>query len=367
MDDMTHLLRRASGAIYLKARNTFVSSITRILIHPKYVHFSSQQPGFATADIIRDYGRLYRDAPRHPIKGTMPIDVRGYNDMDITVGQYHLPSKDNPVSNLWENFDLVDRSKPFYLTARFEDGIWPLDVGFRRLGEFFTVLAYEEMPYERWRELNVILPNFELPYDTSTPSHIPPDAFIGLRSLIWTGHRQQLHESWLPFTPSILRSLTTLHLTTHLALQDCANILFYSLILKDVTFDRIYKGLANDPILSFDASGLLVERPLESLTLTSDDDVGPLIMPFTFSSLHHIKFKLSYPTISTFHGLDIWKTLQTASIDCPMTEEDGDWIRNQCPSTIELEFLCNGNPLNPGLYVTSYRSKEGVHYELVLF
>ncbi|KAG6910066.1 hypothetical protein DXG01_013516 [Tephrocybe rancida] len=247
--------------------------------------------------------------------------------MTITIGKLSRSSPYNPVETLWMEGGRVDYSKPFSLTAEFDVSFrpWPLELGFRRLGEFLSVLAHGEIPYEYWSELNVILPDVELPYDTNAPTLIPPDAFKNLR-LKWAGHRQQLSASWLPFTPSLLQTLTTLQLTSSLALQDCTHILFHATNLMEFTALTIYKGFADEPVLPSEASGVRVERPcLESLTLTSDDDIGPLMQSFSFPSLLHIKLHLSYPTPATFQKLDIWSKLETAFLDCWITDEDSAW------------------------------------------
>ncbi|KAG6919733.1 hypothetical protein DXG01_001567 [Tephrocybe rancida] len=258
----------------------------------------------------------------------------------------------------------VDVSQPFVVTAQFYQTTgWPLELGFRRLGEILSVLAYEEVPWEHWNELNIILPHIELPYDTDVPALIPFGALKNLQRLKWAGHRRQLLESWLPFAPAVLRSLTSLYLTTEYAMQDCAHILFHSINLREVTFNRIHKSFADEPVLPFLAFGVRVERScLESLTLTSDDDIDPLVQPFTFSSLRHIDFHLFYPTISTFHHLDIWATLRTALLDCYVTEEDAEWIRDQCPPTAKLEFKGQ-----PGSYTIATRPIDGVIYRHVMF
>ncbi|KAG6910069.1 hypothetical protein DXG01_013519 [Tephrocybe rancida] len=281
---------------------------------------------------------LYKDTPRG-WEDAYDICITGGRQMTVTVGR-KSQSDNNPVETLWTVGGRVDFSKPFSLTAQFDSsgGAWPSDLSFRRLGEFLSVLAHGEIPYEHWSELNIILPDVKLSYDTNSPALIRLGAFKILH-LKWAGHRQQLIASWLPFAPSLLQNLATLHLTCHLALQDCTYILFHANNLKEFMVHSIYKGFAHEPILPFESSGVRVKRPhLECLTLTSDDDIAPLMQLFSFTSLYHINFHLCYPTMSTFHYLDIWRSLKTAYLDCWITDEDADWVRSQCPPTVKLDF-----------------------------
>ncbi|KAG6916585.1 hypothetical protein DXG01_006235 [Tephrocybe rancida] len=328
---------------------TFISLLSFVELR------SQQHDNLAADDTVTEYEWLYKDAPCS-VEGVPLICIYGWQHINVELGTYPL-IEGNAASNIRTVGSRVDVNEHFILTARLYDKSgWPMELGFKRLGEILSVLAYEEVPWEHWNELRIFLPHVELPFDTSAPVIIPLSALKNLQRLKWTGHRKQLLNSWLPFAPAVLRSLTSLHLTTELALQDCAHILFHGTSLQDVTFNRIFKGFADEPILPFHASGVRSERPcLESLTLTSDDDIGPLVQPFTCPSLHHVEFHLSYTTISRFHHLDFWKTLQTAVLDFYVSEEDADWIRGQCPSTATLEFTHY-----PGSYAMVSRPINGV-------
>ncbi|KAG6807305.1 hypothetical protein H0H87_001614, partial [Tephrocybe sp. NHM501043] len=108
--------------------------------------------------------------------------------MTIEIGDFP-PYKSNPVETLWAVGGRIDFNKPFRLIAKFKEcNGWPLDLGFKRLGEFLAVLAHGEIPYEHWNELTVDLPNVALPYDTTAPALIPLDALRNLRTLKWSGH-----------------------------------------------------------------------------------------------------------------------------------------------------------------------------------
>ncbi|KAG6916241.1 hypothetical protein DXG01_007738 [Tephrocybe rancida] len=341
--DLSHLLHRAPSVILCKANAI------------------SKRHRPEVDDIVTDYEWLYTDAPHH--EGSPLICIYGRQHIKVELG--HLPlSAVNPAATIWAVGGTVNLSEPFTLTAELlHPSGWPLELGFKRLGEILSVLAYEEVPYEHWNELRIILPHVELPYDTNAPPLIPFGALKNLQRLKWTGHRKQLLESWLPFVSSVLQPITSLDLITELAWQDCAYILFHSTCLKEATFNRVHKGFADEPILPFYTSGVRVERPcLKSLKLTSDDDIGPLMQPFSFPSLHHVEFHLSYPTVSKLHHLDFWKPLQTALLDFYITEEDAEWIRGQCSPTAQLIFK-----RHPGSYGMVSRPINGVVRHRVMF
>ncbi|KAG6827167.1 hypothetical protein H0H87_005381 [Tephrocybe sp. NHM501043] len=344
---MTDLLHRASSKILSKGS--------------KISHNHRTPAG----NVGADYEWLYKDVPRCPKDGGILMTLDGCLDMTITIndGRYWGRPILNPLSVIQRVADRIasEPDEPFWVSAKFGDiGEWPLELGFRRLGEFIAFVA-RGVPCERWIRLEIELPVVELPYDPSaTVITIPLEALKNLQRLKWTGHRHQLSASWLPFTPSFVQLLTNLDLTCNLALRDCTYILSHGTSLKKVIFDRIYKGFSDEPILPFEPSGVCADRPcLESLTLTSDDDIGPLMEPFRFTSLHHITFHLSYPTMSTFYHLDIWKTIQTGFIDCFITEQDRRWIHDQCQPTSELRLR--------GPYGTVSGSINGVPWERIEF
>ncbi|KAG6817148.1 hypothetical protein H0H87_012109 [Tephrocybe sp. NHM501043] len=310
-------------------------------------------------DFWPEYAWLYKDAPHCMGRHLICITGNWPQEMSIVIGD-RPPEKSNPVETLWTVGGRIDFSKPFRLIAKLKQfSAWPLDLGFRRLGEFLAVLAYGEIPYEQWNELIIDLPNVALPYDTAAaPAIIPLDALRNLRILKWSGHRQQLRVSWLPFAPAVLQPLTALHITCDLALQDCMYILFHGTNLKEFKF-KISQGFANEPVLPFDASERLrVERPMETLNLTSNDDIVPLLQPFSFPSLRHIELHLSHPTTSTFHRLDVWKNLDTAFLDCWPTVDDDvfNYGDSRAPFVGILGFTCAAIAL--WLYTSRRRDEE---------
>ncbi|KAG6830957.1 hypothetical protein H0H92_013668 [Tricholoma furcatifolium] len=183
--------------------------------------------------------------------------------------------------------------------------------------------------------LHIFLPEVDLSYDDKQdPSPpIPLDLFKDIRQLRWMGYRDQLCKFWIPMSPLVFPSLTSLKVASRISIQDCAHILFHFDRLTTLTVEYIDKELSKEPRLPFSPRSTHVERPeLESLTLWSNDDIGPLLLQFTFPSLQHVEFDLRYPTIGTFDGLDIWTNVEDAGgLHCWTTIEDGAWIRNALP------------------------------------
>ncbi|KNZ73592.1 hypothetical protein J132_10840 [Termitomyces sp. J132] len=334
------------------ASKFFLSAANNMSMFPRFLYLlSSFPPSFLNrspelnsaaddADIVTDYGWLDQDVPRYEITGDPLICIfdRSVHCMEISLGRCGI-FRSTPSARLMEVANRVDRSKPFELIAKFIGG-WPLEFGFRRLGEFLAALAYAKIPFESWTELTIDLPmKLELPYD-ETLSLVPLDTLTNLRSLKWKGHRQQLRRSWLPFTPSVLQSIHILHLTCDLSLEDCSYILYHSISLKELIILRIHRDLATYPVLAFNAFGVRVRRPcLESLMLTSDENIDTLMEPFDFPALRHIEFHLTYPTLATFNSLDIWKNVQTGKLDCKyISEDDANWIRDQLPPASQFYY-----------------------------
>ncbi|KAG6914676.1 hypothetical protein DXG01_015997 [Tephrocybe rancida] len=182
---VTHLLHHASSAILSISKANVITPI----------HELSED------DIVTDYEWLSKDAPCY--EGVPLICISGRQHIEIAIGRYPLLG-DDPAATLWDMGGMVDLYKPFILTAEFDHSSgWPLGLGFRRLGEFLSVLAHEEVPYQYWNKLNIVLPHVELPYDTSAPDLIPLERLENLRSLEWSGHRKQLGPTEFILDPSM--------------------------------------------------------------------------------------------------------------------------------------------------------------------
>ncbi|KAG5639928.1 hypothetical protein DXG03_002329 [Asterophora parasitica] len=149
----------------------------------------------------------------------------------------------------------------------------------------------------------------------STSNPLPP--LENLKTLTWSGHSQQLTNSWLPFTPALLgsRQLTTLDITCDITIDDCYHLLLHCEYVTNFSLQTIVKtkvakmkgDYASE--MKGDTSGIESvfctdlsnaqdqERELShlrSLTLASVHDIAPLFRPFKFTSLREVAFSLSY-------------------------------------------------------------------------
>ncbi|KAH0582898.1 hypothetical protein H2248_010800 [Termitomyces sp. 'cryptogamus'] len=309
------------------------------------------------------YEHLLKDIPYNK-KGVPYITTDGYfRKLVVSIGRLTWKRGLNPVEALLEQTDsawlISGQDCTFEITGEFTGTAhWPPGLGFQRLGEFLLFLGNEQMGYERWHKLTISLPDIELPYDGPSLPILPLDAFTNLLHLTWKGHRKQLVVSWLPLVPSVLRTLTTLEIQCDIALQDCCYLLYHGRNLKKVTLKIIQKDLAHEQVLGFFTPPVCTNRPLEDLCLVSDDDIGPLLRPFNFPSLHCISFTLGYLAWSTLADLKIWKTLQKIHIKGHFTDEDCDWIRFQCSPTTQCDFQ---RPRLPVRGATSFLHKDLSH------
>ncbi|KAG6835296.1 hypothetical protein H0H93_003006, partial [Arthromyces matolae] len=229
----------------------------------------------------------------------------------------------------------IDPSLDFTLRLVLKPGFWQLEFGYWRLAEFVNYFGCHEIPFEKWVGLEIALPKQPLPFDSSRAPPFPVGEMLGLRQLKWAGHRKQLVESWLPFTPSLLGNLTTLELECDIALIDCSYLLFHGKNFKHFTLRTIRKDLAPDSVFSFSPPASSIERScLESLTLESEDDIGPLLEPFNLISLRSVTFNLQYPRVTSLHGLSFWKTVETVIMEQYIPYNDMHGIRALCgPNT----------------------------------
>ncbi|KAG6808188.1 hypothetical protein H0H92_005105 [Tricholoma furcatifolium] len=220
---------------------------------------------------------------------------------------------------------------PLYpITPKVKDATSPS----RRLPSQTTLIAAldEVESFIGETALQILLPDVALLYDDKLESPLPLNLFKDIRDLQWQGHRAQLCKSWIPISPLVFPSLTSLIMCCEISLQDCAYILFHFDRLHMLKVKSIVKELSREPRLPYNMRRMHVDRPeLNCLVLESDDDIGPLFLHFTFPSLQLFHCVLSYPTIGTFDGIDICPNVRSAYIRCYATTEDGEWLQNLLP------------------------------------
>ncbi|KAH0581222.1 hypothetical protein H2248_012339 [Termitomyces sp. 'cryptogamus'] len=160
-------------------------------------------------DDVHRHDWLFKDGPFH--LGRPIVEYWANNQvLCIKLGDSPLPQMEvGPVEYLQNLIDeSIDPSSPFQIIADFESGQWPLEQGYRRLGDYLAFLGKHELDYGSWSNLQIYLPDNPIPYDPPSTPVIPLDALTNLRQLTWYAHRNQLCRSWLPLIPSIYNRYT---------------------------------------------------------------------------------------------------------------------------------------------------------------
>ncbi|GLB42437.1 hypothetical protein LshimejAT787_1104520 [Lyophyllum shimeji] len=256
----------------------------------------------------------------------------GPGSMSIKLGENAALTRLSPEEQLHVLCQRVVPGGPLKVVAELESGEWSNPIGFRNLGHYLTVLG-DEVSFKHWQDLTIRLPNEDLQYDRNS-YRIPEHAFCNLSRLDWRGHCEQLASSWLPLTPSLLQSLTTLVITCDVAFDDCSRLLLYGEQLKVFELHSIRPDVG--PLLHSlrtpaEVQPYDTQRPcLENLTLTSYEDIVPLLRPFNFSALRNVIFNLSYPARNLPSLPFNWTKLRTVVLRGDMTEHDSIRIQRKC-------------------------------------
>ncbi|KAG6879473.1 hypothetical protein C0992_002359 [Termitomyces sp. T32_za158] len=263
-----------------------------------------------------------------------PIEISASSHhIRLSLGESGKQSKINPLLHLRDMLEkYTDVDCAIKVTAKLDAGLWPLEQGFRRLGEYLGYIGNEEIGFKHWTELNIDLPSAEpldFAYSPNRSGHLlAPNALANLKRLAWSGHREQLIASWLPFTPSLLDTLTNLILCCDLALTDCSYILHHGRQLKELTVRTLRRDIAHCPVLSQQIHASDTPH-LITLTLRSDDDLVPWLTQCKFASLRHLDLDLLYPTASTFPLFKLWSNLETINLSGDLKQEEVNWIGSQ--------------------------------------
>ncbi|KAG5352691.1 hypothetical protein C0989_001033 [Termitomyces sp. Mn162] len=275
------------------------------------------------------YEWLYKDVPDCP-----PLEVTACaQHVRLSVGAPGNQSTRNPllhIRDMLEESVVVGRA--IKVSVELKTGKCPPEQGLRHLGGYLAFIGKEEIDFKLWTELEVNLPvNEPLPFTVDSRhfrSLLPANAFTNLKRLTWSAHREQLVASWLPFTPSLLLTLTNLVICCDLSLIDCSYILYHAKQLKELTVCTLRKDLSHYPVLSqqFYASDV---PHLTSLILRSDDDLVPLLTRCKFPSLRYLDLDLLDLTTLTVRSLKFGLNLNTINLSGDLKQEDVDWISSQ--------------------------------------
>jgi len=258
------------------------------------------------------------------------VEITGCpGSISIKLGENAAATHLTPVEQLhFLSRSLFVPGEPFKVVAGFEIGAWSKYGGFCNLGQYLDVLG-DEVSFKHWEALTIRLPNDDLLYDMTY--QIPEYALENLRHLDWSGHREQLANSWLPFTPPLLQSLSTLVIMCNIALEDCSCLFLFGKQLNHFELHSIQPGV--DPIL--------LDKPaetdpkdrerlyLETLTLTSLQDINPLLSLFRFPALSAISFNLWYPTTDLVALPINWENLKKVTLR-NISDDDSRQIEEAC-------------------------------------
>ncbi|KAG5644116.1 hypothetical protein DXG03_009135 [Asterophora parasitica] len=234
----------------------------------------------------------------------------------------------------------------FRVEGELDTGDWSAAEGFKMLGQWLGTLS-ETIPYAHWEDLKLRLPN--QPIDCSV---LPTVRFAGfeplpnlenLKTLTWSGHRRQLKDSWMPFTPDLLQSLTILNITCDITIDDCFYLLLHCKKITTFTLQTIVQRKINnadvsgiEPVFGRDLSGAQDQEielsHLRSLTLASAQDIAPLFRPFKFTSLRAIDFNLSYDgSLKDIKESIPWAELKRVHLGGRVRRTDVTWVKSRCP------------------------------------
>ncbi|KAG5353554.1 hypothetical protein C0989_005526 [Termitomyces sp. Mn162] len=194
--------------------------------------------------------------------------------------------------------------------ARFQEHHhWPLEDGFHILGRLLAFMGNEKLlKFGLWENLEIELPNRDLPFNRLDCPELPLATLTKLRQLTWTGHPKQILNSWLPLTPSLLQNLEILTITCDITSYDFAYILRQVNRLKTFSLKHIRRdsmSMSVTPLIKRHSRQRYPVTTLKNLTVVSDEDICIVFDQFYFPSLLSLTLGLRYPAFqSNFHDLE---------------------------------------------------------------
>ncbi|KAF5378784.1 hypothetical protein D9615_006937 [Tricholomella constricta] len=263
----------------------------------------------------------------------------GIRCFSIKLGENAAFTDDTPeqqIQLLSEQMRLKDpalaESNEFIIVGELDTGDWSTAEGLWALGQYLGTLG-QEIPFRQWKDLTIRLPNEELPYAWYS-YRIPTRQLRNLRTLNWSGHYQQLVSSWLPFSPSLLRSLTKLVITCDISLEDCSRLLRHCEKVEEFELHTIRASISKS-VLPEPRTESMLEH-LKSLTLASYQDITPLLQGFQFTSLRKIDLDLFYEV--DFEPMKLpWNRLTNVTLRGQIADDQSHWVQTHCgPDTQHL-------------------------------
>ncbi|KAG6908964.1 hypothetical protein DXG01_002570 [Tephrocybe rancida] len=268
-----------------------------------------------------------------------PLVVVKGGEQSIFIKVGNTSSGNNPRAQLRNVSNRINPNLPFKVIAEFEEGEWPLPEGYCRLGEYLNLVATDIIHAWRWEELEIRLPRTEIPLNTSP---IEIQGLENLKRLTWSGPPQQMRfESWLPLTPSIIQSLTTLNLSCEITASQFSKTLSYGKRLEEFTFQTVADCEEPEADILNPLIQATILPCLKSLAITSRVDIQLCLKGFQFPSLRSANFDFSYLRPSdqfpSFGGIP-WKELETLTIRADLTREAFMAIKSICGPETQRKF-----------------------------
>ncbi|RDB26907.1 hypothetical protein Hypma_005014 [Hypsizygus marmoreus] len=266
------------------------------------------------------------NVPRGQRSGPPITMAAGAHSFSIVVGSRSSIS-DPDVDSKQELERLCERVKRrggVMVEAELQHGAFG-PTGFHLLGDHVAALAACISP-DRWNDVTI-----RFPIEAST---LPQSLYEGdmieaknLEHLFWTGHREQLTNSFFPFTKATLVHLTCLVLhstiSIHVACPSLTDFMMYGL------------GEVEDALVNLDRSDKLTLElhHLERLTISSTTDINGLLWNFTYPELKDIDLVLNYrnPLPQDLPWKDFGKLEKVKIRARDMRPRDSNQVKGQCP------------------------------------
>ncbi|KAF8149939.1 hypothetical protein B0H34DRAFT_169310 [Crassisporium funariophilum] len=288
--------------------------------------------------------RQTRSSIKKPFPAPTPVSpiaiTGGSRSISISIGE-QTTAVDIPTEQQYQILSErllppTDLDSDFEVTTNVQDESWSPE-SLQMLGQELNRLR-EEVGVERWQKMTVLLPTVELPPGAVNKIVL---ALPNLKSLTWTGHRQQLQQ-WSLFNPpspfssvSSLPHLTSLTLHSEISTEDCGFLLSNA---TSVTHFEVHTLADVDSVLPKPRLSILLGKStmanLETLILSSSrvSSVGPMLDHFNFPKLRKIAFDFSRnkPDFDYDFTTIEWRELKEVRLRCDMSTEASRTIRDRC-------------------------------------
>ncbi|GLB42435.1 hypothetical protein LshimejAT787_1104500 [Lyophyllum shimeji] len=299
-------------------------------------HSSSSRP----RQIIPQTRSSLKNPSPTPVSVSPVAITGGPRSVSVTIGE-HTSAANTTAEEQYQILSkrllpLNDLGSGFEVTARIQGDSWSTE-SLQMLGQELNRLR-EEVGVQRWQNMTVVLPTVELAPEAASDIllHLPH-----LKSLTWTGHRQQLRQ-WSLFTdPSRLSSVSSLpHLTSltlhaEISTEDCGFLLSHA---ASITHFEVHTVADVGSVLPAPPLGVILGQRtmfhLESLIISSSrvSSIGPMLDHFSFPNLRKIAFDFSRnkPDFDKDFSTIDWQNLKEVRLRCDMSPQTSHTIRRRC-------------------------------------